>query len=328
VFGDIAQSFETFGESAGGLFGGKVGSAISNLGTVAATAFGVGGLAYIAVTTFWNLFTSGSADAKKRIEEVAAAQLLLASGNTLDAVKKLNETYGQAIDNAEQLGRDPGRDDPVPARVELGVGPLLRQSPDHRRRPGRHPGAPGLTSRISPTTKAQAVADLLQPLFKARQEYKRTGTDLESLQRQQFETLKGVDASTEAYLGLAKEALPAVRGEIVKYLAQQNEIPESVVTSYGSDIDEAELADIERRIDLVARNREIAIKFEGDFSKLISDYAALARRGLVPPLQPLGSSASSAGSVTINVPATLNPAAVVDAVAAGQHRNGSLRRGP
>lgn len=265
VIGDLADSFATAGETIGGLFGGRLGSSIAGIGTTLATAFGVGGVAFLAVKGLWDLFDNRADQAKKKLKEVQDTQLLMATGRTVDAVKKLMERYGDAIDNAAELGATVEDS----TRFILGSADAL----------GRYSSRLDITGDDLADTmmlqrefndltldQAQAVADLLQPLYRARREYSAAGDSLADLQREQFNVLRGVGATRDAFLQLAGEALPEVRAEIVDYVAAAEGIPSSVVTSIRADANPDDVAQVRRVLDDLAAGRTAKVRAEVEWT--------------------------------------------------------------
>ena len=275
VIGDIAEAFNTAGETIGGVFGERAGRAISAIGTTAAVAFGVGGIAFLAVQGFFDLFNRRANEAKKRLEEVGAVQTLLATGNQVEAVKKLFDVYGDAINNAEKLGL---AQDATTKFILGGSTALGRYSADLDITGDDLADITTLQQKYSDLSyeQAQATADLLQPLFKARQEYAASGKDLKSLQQQQFEVLKGVDASTKSYLEFAKTALPEVRDQVLDYVAATEEIPPEVLTTIKADADPDDIAQVEKLLDKTAEERTaefIGIAFAATAGRALDDTA-------------------------------------------------------
>lgn len=91
----LAQGLET-GLAAAGV-------AESIAGPLAA-AFGIAGVAFIAVKTFWSAFNQGADDAKHAVEGVTSAQEDLAKGQLEAASRKLLDTYKDTYKAASQYG--------------------------------------------------------------------------------------------------------------------------------------------------------------------------------------------------------------------------------
>lgn len=277
VLGDITDAFSTAGESIGSLFGDKVGSKITSVAGSVATAFGVGSIAYLAVTALWGLFDSGAKRAQKQLEELQATQLLLASGRTVEAVKKLQQSYGDAIDNAERLGLTTAET----TAFVLGAADSLGRYGANLEILGDDTGdIIELQQEFTDLTfeQAQALADLLQPLYKARREFAKSGDSLRDLQREQFGILKGIGASSEAFLQLADEALPEVRRGILDYVAATERIPARVVTQIAALPDTDQVEATRRVLDAVAEDRAAGITpFVGDTSAAAKALDELAR---------------------------------------------------
>lgn len=259
---DYVAAFETAGETIAGVGGpiGKIGSAIGGLATV----LGIGGVAFVAAKSFWDMFKGTAAAAKREVAEIQAIQRQIAAGQTAAAAEAVVKKYGQAIDNAKQLGL-----------TEQETTAFILGTTDSLGRFGSQLAITGddladtttLQEQFNDLTydQAAALADLLQPLYKARRGYEDSSDSLQTVQRRNLEALKAIGGTSDAFLELARTAVPEVREEILRYTASVDGIPDDVVTTLLTDSNPDDIAQYESLLDTATRDRT---------TKLLIDHAA------------------------------------------------------
>lgn len=248
---------ETIG-GAGGPFA-KIGESIGKV----AGALGLGGVAFIAVQTFFDLWSRGAQHAREESEKLQAVHEKIAAGQTADAAKALTEQFRDQITAAERLG--------------IAGGDVIRFITGSTDALGDYVDATHLSTdaaqvyldlqkRFPELTVAQqdALADLIPQLARARTGYQGAGDDLATLQRRQFDAIKAIGGTSDAMLDLARTAIPAVREEIVNYIALQEGIPKTVVTDILTDLDTDDAAQVRRELDELTKAREIAVSVRYD----------------------------------------------------------------
>lgn len=223
--GEIGQAFNDASDLAEGL-----GDKVAGLGPILAVAAG-------AAFTFWNLWQDQADQAKKKLEEVKGAQLAMASGDMTKATTLLADAYAKYATQLSAAG--------------------ISQA-----------DFANLITKNTPLTDAQTqamneqlgVIGLSEKGVKDLQAAWQTEADeLTKAQTAQFEMSKALGATTDQLFGMAGEALPAVRKQILEYIAATEGIPAEKLTTVLTDADPDDVAQVKALLDELTRDRTVTV---------------------------------------------------------------------
>jgi hypothetical protein len=293
--GDMGESFTAAGELIEEKMGLAAGSLTSLLGPI--------GLAAGAVFTFWNMWKKSAEEAKQRTEDVVKA---LAAGDFTKAANDLTKAYGHQISDGEKLGLSlqdithfiTGTTDSLGVYTDALEG---LTDPGERAR-ALHEKLSGVS-----IVEGQKIQGTITALQQARGEYDKTGDSLAATQRRQFEVTKAIGGTNDALLEQAKVAVPAVRNEILNYIAVTNGIPKEKMTAILTDLDPDDAAQVRRELDNLTKPRTVEVST----IQKVGAYAA-----------PTYGAPRSTTNVTVNVPAGMRPDDVIAAADRYARRNG------
>lgn len=259
--GEVSTQVGDFGDSfiaAGETIGQQMGLSEQAIGRLA-SVLGVGGIAFGAVLSFWQMFKKQAEDARKKAQEVQEA---LAAGEFTKAAQDIQDQYGGLIDQANGYG------------ISLQqVIDFLTGTTDSLGRYSTKIAAAGdpqarvnaLMEEFGDLTANQALGlqGLLGQLDEARSTYDAAGDSIQKAQRRQFELTKAVGGTTSAYLEQARVAVPEVRAEILKYVAAQEGIPPQKITKILSELDPTDVDEVEKELDRITKPRTVPITLNG-----------------------------------------------------------------
>lgn len=237
VAAEWSGSLSSMGEVVGSTLG-KTGEDLSGF----AEKFAVGGAILGGIMLFWNELNGAAARHKQVLEEVKQAQLDIAKGETAAGIQKFIDSHKAAFDALEAIG--------VSAADAWKL----------------------LTGEIAPTTENIAAlgGDLskldfsaLIQITSAATDWTTTNADLQVLQERVFEIAKAAGASGDEFLQMAKEALPAVRAEILNYIADVNGIPRDKITAILTDADPDDVAQVKKLLDDLTKDRTVTVGIKG-----------------------------------------------------------------
>lgn len=241
--GDIGQAFNDAADAAEGI-GGSVQGLVPILGAV-------GGAALL----FWNAWQDQADAAKRKLEEVKGAQLAMASGDMTKATEILSDAYakyGKQLDAAGISQADFAR--MITQNVPL-TDAQTQALNDQL-------GVIGLS--------AKSVEDL-------RKTWSQAADDTTRAQQAQFEMSKALGATTDQLMGMAGNSLPAVREQILRYIASTEGIPESKLTTVLTDADPNDVAQVKKILDDMAKDRDSTVTADAQTGDAESELDNLAR---------------------------------------------------
>jgi len=276
------------------------------------SALGIGTVVVVAAQQLWSVLQQGAEGYKKEVAAAKTVQEELFAGERLQAAKKFQEQWGGLVTTAEKLaGFSPeqvfkfiqGADDPAISKFIDDI---------------REANAKTLSFGGNIGEGAKKLGDLADGLDQARGAAKEGGAALQQTNQQTLALLKATGATNDELLEYARVSGPQSRKEVLLYLASIGAIPKDVVTQFGSDIDDQELASVKGALDNAAKDRTATVHVKLDQQQI----REFNRR--VPPEDRIPTVSSS--TVINNFPPTLSPVRVSRAAKDANRRNGALQK--
>ena len=259
--GEVSGQFSELGQAGVGaaeVLGGALGLTQDQVGKLA-TYLGPAGLAVAAAGAFWGVMNSGADESSKRLEELTDQQRELNALQFAPAIAEIAEKLAPA------------------ARFLEGLGVTVKDATDY---------ILGTTDSLGDLTDAYGVLtddtqlavavqrrlnisygdamalvrDHVGMLRDERSERQRSIGTLDDEQRSRFMVAQSLRATTDAMLEIAEESGPAVREEILRYIAATERIPASKLTRLLVDANPDDIEQVRAVLDDVAKVREALIK--------------------------------------------------------------------
>jgi hypothetical protein len=291
IAGDFGGAFET------GLAAAGIDEALGG-----AIAGGVG-IGVLALTALWSEFNKAADEAKKRLEGALEFQRSLNAGKTLEASDQFFK------DNADLIGRAEAAGVSLDAIVAFTRG-LPSTEAEEFIRQVEEMNAATLSFGGRLTGAQEDLGTLATKLREAHKAGQDAAEGISDQDRRTIAFLKSQQASTAEWLEFARNAGPAAKKAVADYIAETEDIPPEKITEMIVKNDPAALAEVERQIDLAARNRDVRLKVVIDNADAIAKFKA-ANPGV--PIGVLGSTAQAI-NLTVNAGFGTDAFAVATAV--------------
>lgn len=245
--GDLAGTFDDMASGADSLFSG-LGGGLSGLA-------GPLGIAAGAVAGFWKMWGDQADEAKKKLDAVKDAQIAMAGGDISAAVDLITKSYDKFKSSLDAAGISQ-------ADYTAIVMGTAQVTDDQKRAMAESGDALGLQGR--------AIDDVAKQWEQATEQVTKQQTS-------QFEVAKAMGATTDQLLTQAQSALPAVRAQILQYVAAQEGIPAEKLTTVLTDADPDDVAQVRKILDDMAKDRDSTVTADAQTADAEADLNHVAR---------------------------------------------------